>query len=47
MTLRFVLTNVPEEREKEVIETLVTLVQKGIIEVKDIHMINEKELNQI
>ena len=38
------ITGVGDEHEKEVLETLFTLVQKGIVVITQIHMIDEKEL---
>lgn len=41
--LRFVITNVPKEHEKAVIEALIPLIQKGVITASDIHMMEEEK----
>jgi len=40
--LRFVITNVPVDREKEVFEMLHSLIKAGVIKVSDIHFREEE-----
>lgn len=41
---RFVITNVPIAKEKEVIEILYELIKKGIITTTDIHFREEEQI---
>ena len=40
--LRFVITNVKVEHEKDIIEALTPLIQKGIIQISNVHMREEE-----
>jgi len=40
---RYVITNVPKDREREVVETLSILIKKGIITTADIHCREEEK----
>lgn len=35
--LRYVITNVPLDKEREVTEALLSLVRSGVIKINDIH----------
>ena len=41
--LKYVITNVKPENQRDVEEVLITLVQKGIIKTNDIHFREEDE----
>lgn len=43
-TFRIVVTKIPKNKEKEVFEILFLLIKKGLVELEDIHMIDEKLL---
>ncbi len=44
ITKRFVITNVADSQEKELIEFFAEGAKKGLFSINNIHMIDEKEL---